>query len=274
MDTHNPYNCTPVPEFIKPAPGPDSAQILAHLTSRILSADGRAVPQPLLQVLGNQYDAAVHNLDREIGKLLAYLEREGLFEDTVILITSDHGEYFGEHQLIEHNKDLYEPALAIPFLLKDAGQREGRVVTEPVSLVHVPWLLAQRTDALSEDDFPYSWPDAVLLAENHYTRLNTLAGPAGHRFQRSRLALYDGEHKYIHSTDGAFELFDLARDPGEQRNLIHEQPGVGKRLANRLRDALSARIHDLDTFDEGQLSPEEMDLSPELMEQLRSLGYL
>lgn len=274
MDTHKPYNTTPVSEFMDPSPPLDSRPYIRRLTEQIMPGDGRPVSQDALSTLRDQYDVSVRNVDREVGRLLDGLRAAGSFDDMVILITSDHGEFFGEHDLIEHSKDVYEPGLVIPFLWKDPGQTGPREVDEFVSLVHVPWLLAQRTDALSADDFPYAWPDAFVLAENHFTRMHDLSMPWGHRFHRSRLVIYEGGLKYIHSSDQDFELFDLARDPRELDNLVDARPQARDRLTGLLESHVTVRIGGLDDFGGGTLPAAELDLSPEEIERLRSLGYL
>jgi arylsulfatase A-like enzyme len=66
----------------------------------------------------------------------------GIFDSSVVVLTSDHGEYFGEHQLVAHSKDVYQEALRVPLLVKAPGQqRRGRVVDTPASLVDLPWLI-------------------------------------------------------------------------------------------------------------------------------------
>lgn len=83
--------------------------------------------------------------------MVAQLKLRGLDEDTLYVVVSDHGEYFGEHDLAEHSKDVYEPALRIPLVVARPHSTEGKVESEPVSIADVPrsscWRAARRQAA-------------------------------------------------------------------------------------------------------------------------------
>ena len=66
----------------------------------------------------SQYDGEIAYLDSEIGILLNKLKEQNLYDNTLIILTSDHGEYFGEHFLITHSKDIYEPVMRVPAIIK------------------------------------------------------------------------------------------------------------------------------------------------------------
>lgn len=87
------------------------------------------------------YDGAISYLDHELGRLLAFLEREGLLEDTAVALISDHGEEFGEHGRIGHGHGLYQGLLHVPWILSIPGQA-GRRVKHAASLLDLmPTLL-------------------------------------------------------------------------------------------------------------------------------------
>ena len=87
------------------------------------------------------YDGAISYLDHELGRLLAFLEREGLMEDTAVALISDHGEEFGEHGRIGHGHGLYQGLLHVPWILSVPGQAPRRVKHAASLLDLMPTLL-------------------------------------------------------------------------------------------------------------------------------------
>jgi arylsulfatase A-like enzyme len=81
------------------------------------------------------YDESLAALDAELGRLLATLERDGSLGETIIVVTADHGEHFGENGLVEHGSSLYYSALHVPLILYYAtGVPAGARIAQPVSL--------------------------------------------------------------------------------------------------------------------------------------------
>ena len=119
-------------------------------------------PKQLLDRIIDQYDLGLANLDAGLGDLFAQLAKRGLADNTLIVVTSDHGEFLGEHQLIEHSKDVYEEALRIPLVVHAPGQVEAGVDDTVVVSNDVPHLVLSlfprgvrdRLVALSRDRTP------------------------------------------------------------------------------------------------------------------------
>lgn len=271
MDTHEPLNAQPRPGLVEPAL-PYSLDVERRIGEDILKRNGEARPEDL-QLVIDWYDLAVASLDEEMGRLFERMKHDGLFDDTLIIIVSDHGEYFGERDLSGHSKDVYEPAMAIPFIVKAPRQSVGQIEERLVSLVHVPTIVASHTAALAAAELPRTWPEPFVLGENHFSRLKDLINPYAFRFQRSRIALYQGSVKYIYSSDGSHELYDLRRDTQERFNLVSSQPEQAALLRSLLEESLGAGYR-LDSFGEGTLSEQDKGLTPEEVEQLEELGYL
>lgn len=267
MDAHAPYNPAPRPDLFDPPPPDDAGQLVSRLQAEVLPG-GSALPEAQLRTLVDQYDQGLANLDAGLGRLFDALSRRDLFDELLIIVTSDHGEYFGEHRLVAHSKDVYEPALRIPLLIKAPGQREGQRREEPVSLVHLPGLILSRVQGSDAAVFPYRWPDEVVISENHFSRLKDLRGPSGERFRRSRRALYREELKLIRSSDGEHELYDLSADPEEQENLLRARAEQAEALSRELsRRLVRARPQGAG---DAPIPP----LSDEQRERMRALGYL
>ena len=90
-----------------------------------------------------QYDGALAYLDDQIGKLIEELDRRHLLDHTIVLLTADHGEEFGEHGLFDHGNSLYRPSVQVPLLVVYRGVAPaGRQVEQPVTLRDVAATLA------------------------------------------------------------------------------------------------------------------------------------
>jgi len=274
MDTHRPYNISPRPGLLSRPVFPDPGATLDMLCTKVMGEAATPPPKELVQKVIDQYDTAIANLDEGLGFLFSELRSLSLFENTLIIITSDHGEYFGEHQLVAHSKDIYQEVLFVPLIVKMPYQTKGEVNETSVSPVDIPDIiltgigLKSKIQKKHPESFPYAIGSHPIIAENYYTRLKDLFNPIwGKRFNRIRRAWFEDTYKYISSSDGQNELYDLEKDPGEKINLIHAQPGKSERLTSRLSDFLS----ELQSF-EPQRTKEGLDESEK--EAMRSLGYL
>ena len=163
--------------------------------------------------------------------------------DTLLVVTSDHGEYFGEHGLVGHSKDVYQPAIARAADREVAESiGEGLGLPRPCRLPMLRNLIASELDAgsrrveWSAQRFPRAYPGRRCVAENHYSRARDMMNPAWNKpgFQRVRRAIYDWPLKYVASSDGANELYDLAK--ATPTSTVHSD-----RRATRGRDVGSRR---------------------------------
>jgi arylsulfatase A-like enzyme len=241
MDAHRPYNSAERPGLLPRPVGDDSAELIAELLPDVLT--GRGGDPAKLERLADQYDTAIANMDAALGELLGELRAAGRFEDALVIVTSDHGEYLGERDLLEHSKDVYQGALHVPLVVKAPGQTEGDAVAEPISLTAIPHLVAaalpERARAELERRLP---PDRSHrpLAENHYARPTELFDqPWGDRFHRVRRAVFADGWKYVHSSDGAHELYRLDEDGREGEELSAVERERAERMRLRLERLLS-----------------------------------
>jgi arylsulfatase A-like enzyme len=268
MDTHRPYNTSPRPGLIShnvPHNSRENLIALANLLFEQKNPDQTQVDH-LTRVLVDQYDLAVANMDAGLGDLFSYLKASRLFDDALILITSDHGEFFGEHALVEHSRDVYEPVLSIPMFLKSPRQETGSVETRPVSLAHVPHLILSQTEWAGQGHFFTQRAHEVIIAENHYSLLSEMVRPYSARFNRVRRVVYSENWKYISSSDNMNELYDIVADPDERTNLMSSKPRIAARLSEQLRALLSAPVRPHEEVTVPSYSEEEL-------ERLRALGY-
>jgi arylsulfatase A-like enzyme len=193
-------------------------------------------PQEVAELV-DAYDGAIAYLDHHLGRLFAELERRGALDNTLVIVTSDHGEQFGEHGLMHHSNSLYLPVLHVPLVLSYPRRvPAGLRVTDPVSLRDLPATVADFLDLSGRTSFPgESWSaqwsgsgggQAVqepLLAE--VRRGECLAYPAWYPAARGSMrSLTEGSLHYIkHLGDGSEQLYDFSRDPNEQHDLSIER---------------------------------------------------
>ncbi|WP_165066375.1 sulfatase [Paludisphaera rhizosphaerae] len=180
------------------------------------------------------YDDCLAYLDGQIGRLLDDLDRRGLRDDTMIVVTADHGESFGEHGLAGHGISLYRAETHIPLIVVAPGKtpRES-AVDRPVSLRDVaPTIL----DLLGDGPGPFPGPslstawqtfpaaelaeedEPVFLELDRAEAVPDEAGDAPARLGTMR-SLVAGRHAYILNGDGGEELYDIKTDPEERQDL-------------------------------------------------------
>ncbi len=275
IDAHRVYNTAPRPGLLETPAVQDKGELLSELVKRVLPAE-EPVPADLARKVIDQYDTAIANLDEAFGDLLERLRAMDLYDRSLIVATSDHGEYFGEHHLVEHSKDIYQEALWVPLLIKAPGQRAPETVGTLVSSIDMPHqILSQVPEEISGKYmklFPHAPGEEPVISENYYSRAKDLYNPRwGHRFHRVRRAIFDWPYKYIHSSDGQHELFDLVKDPLESGNLVTLEPEIAARLHRSLEEFMARRLNTVRVMSEHDFPTEER---RELIERLRSLGYV
>ena len=266
IDAHRPYNIVPRAGFV--AELDEDPRLIDQLRRRVMGTDD-PVPEELRQRVIDQYDNAIVHMDDAVAEIVLELRRRGMLDDTVLAITSDHGEYFGEHRLVEHNMDVYEAGIRVPLIVFAAGRGpevEPAVVTSedlPAILASFVQLKRVRDALRTLETGPGTHPP---LAENYYSRpWDVFSEIWGHRFQRIRRAVYEWPYKLIHSSDGAHELYQLELDPDEAHDLAEQHPDVTARLS---------RIVEADLADAVEGRARDATLDPTERAQMRALGYI
>lgn len=222
-------------------------------------------PEPYASRLASPYDGEVAAADRVVGRLVEALEERGLYDRSLLVVLSDHGEGLMDHGEQEHGILLYREALQVPLLVKlpgrtRGGTRAGARVAEPAQLVDlVPTVLGllglERPEGLAGDSLlaleGRAGEPRPIYAETFYPRLH---------FGWSDLAsLIRGRHHLIQGPEP--ELYDLVADPAETRDVLRGE----RRAYAALRDALGEVDREL-------RAPEEVD--EETRRKLAALGYV
>ncbi len=223
-----------------------------------------APPEPFRsRYPGHPYDGEIATADAAVGTLLDDLRKRGLYDRAVVALVSDHGEGLGEHGESKHGVFLYRTTLHVPMLIKLSGaRRAGTEVDSPAGLVDlVPTLLAAAgldvpkgldgVDLLGGAGATGQPADRGLYAETFYPRLH-FGWSDLRAWTERRWSLVDGPTP---------ELFDLAADPGQTRDVLAQE----RREAARMRAEIARR-------DAPLAPPSAVDSATAA--KLASLGYL
>ena len=180
------------------------------------------------------YDSSIAYLDEQLGRLFDELRERGLLENTLVIVTSDHGEHFLERGFAGHGMSLYRREIHVPLLIfPPSGAPDRRVVPEPVSLRDLPATIVDMLGLAQGSPFPgrslsrFFFPglgtpesrlDPVLSEVGHQTTIAPTPGvPASLGPAR---ALTTEKEVYIRNGNGGEELYDRLQDPGETQNQI------------------------------------------------------
>ena len=207
----------------------------------------------------NQYDQEIHFTDRELGRLLSHVD-----ENTIVFVTSDHGETFGEHEdpypndhwpFTRHGHTLYQELLHVPLLVRGPGIEPG-VVDRPVrSFDVVPTILALTESEPMETHGDPLWEVLGGRAEGADRGVGAQAMRFGTEKRSVRL-----ENMKLIETRWGNELYDLSTDTLETDNLAQSHPQEVERLLTYLPP----------TREGGQVN----EIDEETQRQLESLGYM
>lgn len=255
-------------------------------------APERNSSRPSKQVI-RLYDGEIAFVDSEIGRLFAALKKRDLEENTLVVVTSDHGEGLFQHDHISHSINIYEEAVRVPLLLRWPHRIvQGQVCNAPVELLGLaPTILdmlgvkwngcpfeGQSLAAALRGESQLDLARPVYLYRQHYKgdyqtffRRRYKYGieklvPGKVWMKGEKFGIRAGTWKYIEGLEeGTKELFDLSADPGELTNLYTGFPKKAAELASQLEQFKQSHISEKAV--PGKISKEDL-------ERLKSLGYI
>ncbi|MFT4540885.1 MAG: arylsulfatase A-like enzyme/4-amino-4-deoxy-L-arabinose transferase-like glycosyltransferase [Planctomycetota bacterium] len=228
-------------------------------------------PRDLEHVLA-LYDGEIAWVDFHIGQIIAALKERGLYENTVIAVTSDHGDEFLEHGQVGHQHSLYQELLHVPFVLRVPNVEGGKRITSVAESIDImPTVLACLGAPESKHAQGRSLLPLVTGVESQEDSRVVVAETAmGRKVKRTKerfqsWCMYSGTYKFIVYEDDLHpaELYDLASDPGERTSLLDPELLAEMQAKFELWKARTTELEP--SFHKG--------LAKRTQEDLKALGY-
>ncbi len=239
-----------------------------------------------LALMRRLYQASVRYLDDRVGEIVTAVDSLGLGGDTLLVLTSDHGENIGDHGLLDHQFSLHETLTAVPLVVRFEDRVKPLRVSEPVQTTDIfPTILeVAGIDHASNPAVARALPLANAAAPGRpvvaeynepdfgpLLHFQTRVVPGGYnRFLRRLRSIESDGYKLIWSSDGLHELYHLDADPAETRNLIDLEP----ERAAHLQAQLDRWLAGIETYRPHPYEGPGIELPTEMQQQLRRLGYL
>ncbi len=229
-----------------------------------------------------RYDHAISFVDSQVERLFTHLKAANLTENTLIVVTSDHGEGLEDHNISGHGPHLYDEAIHVPLIMVFPGGKKRLVVDDMVS--HVD-LLPTLADYLGADLDANTAPmglslmplmGGAKLGRNYvYSETSPNEVIVGGQLITSFLrqddtvlySLRGKQHKYIYRSDSDDEFYDMSSDPKERKNLF----GSGMAEEDAMAQLMAVLLAAVDVNSTPQSSHT---IDPQVYENLKSLGYV
>ncbi len=268
MDTHGPYY--PPSVELDQLEGLQSPWLVSrstlpmHLQHSFISRR-RKLSEKEKQHIHDGYDGETLYVDRSIESLVAHLKTRGLYDNTLLIITSDHGEMLGEHHLFGHRKVLYEPLIRLPLLIKlpHAG-KSGRITT-PVQITDIsPFVINLLNHKIS---MKHKGP---VIAE-WYNQGEEVAKSFYNEdlFSQNSRAVYLEDYKVIVNSIKTDEVYNLEVDPAERNNLVDSKHYIYSEGMRKINEFVE---NTKDPLEEKSRRPRRF--SREDRARMKALGYV
>lgn len=256
-------------------------------------------------ILNALYDGGVAYVDYLLGDLFAYLREEGYLDDTLVIVTSDHGEILGEHQIIAHGTSTYEELVRVPLIIRyprrfECNRTDDKLtqlvdifptILNTVGIGHEMYGFRYQGKDLGHESFR-SVENRFLVVDGPYItnpeRLRKYPGLL-EKYNHVERSVITDEYKYTWSTSGSHRLYRIREDPKEEHNLYSDKcASVIDELHTKLINWYKMQLKDGERFDPYEYNFKEVwwdrwleagaeDIKGEngaLERKLRELGYL
>lgn len=236
-----------------------------------------------LGLITDVYDASLRDLDRATGELLDKLKERGVLDDTIVILTADHGEHLGEHHLADHKFSVYNGLVRVPLVIRYPKAMPPGRVSDVVSNLGVYATVAELTGA----PLPPGTLSTSLRSPGPREAYSELVEPTRlvfdrmtkvHKdfdtapYEKQYVSVEGPQYKCIDRSDGVRELYDVVADPGETKDLAAILPKEAAELCSRT----AAWRQTFPRYDKSKRpageGPAELDAATK--ERLIQLGYM
>lgn len=266
-DPHDPYE-PPEPYNRKFSKKDGIKKFVEDRGTKLYHKIGRIVFDVL--EINNLYDGEIAYMDEHLGRLIEALEAEGRFDDTTIVICADHGEGLWQHDWHDHGR-IYNEELMVPFILKppaSSGMAHARNERMATTIDIFPTVAKLARLPLPEK----AWRqfEGIDLFDDTVVRPYVLSERVNRHREGwepgDKFALTGRDLKLFTLTEGPEQVYDLERDPYELKDIAAKQPHVLTKLKRQMNGVMTPYVT--------TARRTRKDVSPELIEKLRSLGYV
>ncbi len=237
----------------------------SQLDDRLKHNAERVKSEKCVDSLIARHDNEIVYTDYAIGKMIRYLKDEGLYDNTIIIVTADHGEGFLEHDHLGHGNIYYDEALRIPLIIIHPDYGKGERIEDQVSLIDIMPTVLEFLDIEAEN---LDGESLVPLMENETVDKRPVISQGHLR----RISVRTDEWKFVDKTweNGTHrkELYDLVNDSSEKTNLYDEMVDVSEYFEGIFREHFEMYHHNRTEDDTNSIDMEKFN------EMLRSLGYM
>ncbi len=283
FDPHEPYDPPPpYDSMFNPVhnnePGKNSRDILKYFK---MKRPGEGVNREMLKNLIGLYDGEIRHTDDRFGELLNFLKQNGEFDNTLIIVTADHGEAFLDHKnQLRHGNSLYEELIHVPFVIKLPKQWKQREVSDAIvqhldisptilDILGLPVPDNMQGKSLLPLMTPENSPKSRQAVEDTaYSELIVRINREDTLFLES-VVTERWKLVWDRSKD-TFELFDLHANPGEQINVDYKNPEIVNTLKRSLVELSKENLSRQKARD----SVKKGELNEEILKELKALGYI
>ena len=277
-DVHSPYEVTPQPYRnrylgqLREPPTPDFRKKMSARMAKIRRSHDQQpypqLPERDVEYAKAFYDGGIRHVDAWFGRFRRFLEARNLYEQSIIVIISDHGDTFQEHGDLFHGQ-IYSPVTRIPMIIRLPNGASAGVYTPVVESID---LMPTVLDAVDVE---------IPAAAQGQSLLPLMQGRAGVEsvdqiavsespFYGRRIAVASESHRLFVTEQGRLEeIYHYREDPLEQEDLIEQPPGVLQKLRGHLRD-----WRELVASTELGTDEKVEEVDDEMLAQLVALGYV
>ncbi|MFX0198864.1 MAG: sulfatase [Candidatus Hodarchaeota archaeon] len=237
-----------------------------------------------LEIMEGLYHGEIRYLDARIGELVDFLKDASILDNTILVITSDHGENFGDHGLIEHQLCVYDSLLHVPLIIRFPKKiNPGQIIARRVSTISIFPTILEIVSDRSENGVEYvedrtlfrGYDNRAAIYAEYANAVGMLRNAIGEeapdfdfdRFDRRLKCIYEDGYKFIWSSNGKHELYKITDNRGETENLVSKEPQRVKELNARLASWQQSLW-------KPKLTEETPKMDAATKKALRSLGYV
>jgi len=225
------------------------------------------------------YDAELHYVDRNVGQIFDALEESKLSDNTMVIVTSDHGEHIGEHNHINHLFSVYQEIIHVPLIIKYPGDSlNARREEKYISLKDLVYLIDEVLNgklAKYLQGEPLRNRQYIISSMNCQTAHLNISSDAGNKHEKldrslllDKFAVISDGYKLIKSTNNEIEFYNIKKDPTEENNLA--------KCANMAlqKQSLAVTLDNWLNKYSGRKRAWEKEISREVIRNLEALGYM